>query len=952
MDVPPAGSAGNKNEPMKNVVIILSFMFCTVLSAQTIHKNDLLPQTTNIRKGVLENGMTYYIAKSTLVKNVASYYIIQNVGSVLENDDQQGLAHFLEHMAFNGTKHFEGKGILNTLQEKGLVFGRDINAYTSFDETVYNIDNMPTTPDMIDTGLLILKDWADDLLLTNEEIDAERGVIKEEWRTRQNGSMRILQQQLPTMFNSTIYASRLPIGKMEVIDHFEYRALRDFYQDWYRTDLQAIAVVGDVNLDGMEAKIKDRFSDIPPIKHPKQRINTQIPDNEALLYAMALDEEVSTAQMTFGIRQPKRLREETVADLKTDLLNAMVTTMLSARLKEISQKPEAPFLGARVGFGDHTRTTKSFTCQIYPKPNEQQEAYKKALAEVYRAVKFGFTPEELDRTINQFETSYETAISKKDEQSHRQLIQTIKNNYLEHGAMTDVEREYEVVKSIFKGLRAEDVHWAISNLYTQNNRYLLVTGVKDQNNLTKEEAGAILMEIGNDGTLAPYTDGFAGKTLLSDNSITPGEISSEYMSQKPNATTFTLSNGIKVHYKFSNKNKNDVRFKAVSYGGLSLVKDDDLPSASMVKNTVDFSGLGDYSATDLTKVLAGKSASTAIYISDITEGINGNSTTKDVETLLQMVHLRFVEPRFDEAAFKVLMGNVDNYIMRKSKDINAKISDSVTVALYGHDNPQRRLFDQDYAKEIDFETIKKLYKERFANPADFQFFIVGDVPIDSIRPLLKSYIASLPTEKGKEQWTDNTPAWVRKHIDKDVFLEMEDPKSTVRIGYKNNLDYSLKNEWLVRTLGDLLQLRYTETLREEEGGTYGASANAHLQKEPTEQASISVTFDANPEKVEGLVKIVHNEIHKLAEGDIDQSDLDKTLTNYLKEREEAKDNNSEYMRLLTDYVLEGYNRHDPKKFEDIINGISKKDIQEIAKTILKGADTYEIICKPDQALKK
>ena len=843
-------------------------------------------------------------------------------------------------------KTFEGKGILNTMQKQGLVFGKDINAYTSFDETVYNINNIPTTPELIDTGLLVLHDWSNHLLLTDEEIDAERGVIKEEWRTRQNGGMRILQKNIGTMFNNSKYAQRLPIGLMDVVDNFEYKALRDFYHDWYRTDLQAIAIIGDIDVNQVEEKIKVLFSKIPAVNNPKVRFVVNIPDNDTMLYSMAMDEEVATSSISFGIRHPKPLKEETVASLKESLLNNMITSMLSARIKELSRNPEAAFLGARIGYADHSRSTKSFSMSVYPKPNQQHAAFESVLTEVNRAVKFGFANAEIERIITNFTSYYENQISKKDDMSHGRIVRLIQDNYLTHAAITDIEKEFEIVKRIFSTLKSDEIHKALKKLYADKNRFLTVTGVKANNNLTQEDALNIIDKVENDGSIEAYTDEFGGKTLISGITIKKGAIISEEKNKALGSITFTLGNGIKVHYKFVNKNANDVKLKALSKGGTSLLNDADLPSANLLGNVIQYSGLGDYSATDLPKVLAGKTASASVSISDLSEKISGSSVTKDTETMLQMVYLRFVKPRFDENGFNVIMQNVENYKIRRRENIGEKMRDSMTVTLYGTNNPKHRLFDDAFIKDISFDKIKTIYNDRFGNAADFEFFIVGDIQKEALKPLLEKYIASIPTNTIKEDWKNNATPWLNEKIDKDIYLKMEDPKSSVRISYKNDYEYSLKNALIARALGDMLDLRYTETLREEEGGTYGASTRASLSKRPLEKASISVNFDCNPEKVETLIAIVHEEINKMAQGHIIQVDLDKTLTNYLKERKQQKDYNSYDMSLLTRFYREGYNMNDSKNFEDIINNMTTKDIQNFAKTLLKEAKSYEIVFKP------
>ena len=690
---------------MKKIILVCFLAFSAITYSQKIDLTAPLPVDKSFKKGVLSNGMTYYIKNTDVTKNVASFYIIQNVGSVLENDDQQGLAHFLEHMAFNGTKNFAGKGILNTMEKHGLIFGRDINAYTSFDETVYNVNNIPTKPELIDTGLLILHDWSNYLSLTYEEIDNERGVIKEEWRTRQSGGMRILQKNIGAMFNNTKYSKRLPIGLMDVIDNFEYKALRDFYHDWYRTDLQAIAIVGDVNVDEIEKKIVKLFSKIPALKNPKKRFVVDIPSNKELVYSMAKDKEVTTSRISFSINHPKSLKDQTIADLKQSLVENMVTSMLSTRLREISQKPDASFLGAGIGYRSLSRTANSFSASISPKPGQQHRAFGDVMNEINRAVKFGFTPEEVKRTIIQFTTFYQNQIARKDDISHGQLIRSIQQNYLENETISDIEKEFEITKAIFKELTNEEVNQTLRRLYSKNNRFVTVTGVEGKKNLTKEDALKIISAAENNSSLVAYSDGFSGKTLISGLNIKKGSIVKENTNKAIGSTTFELSNGIKVHYKFVDKNKNDVQLNAISNGGMSLLNDADLPSANMMGSVIQFSGLGDYSSTELPKITAGKTASTRIGLSNLTESVSGSSSTKDVETLLQMTHLRFVKPRFDKNGYQVLMGNIDNFLIRRSKMIGQKISDSVTVTLYGHNDPKNRLFDAAFVKDISFEKV-------------------------------------------------------------------------------------------------------------------------------------------------------------------------------------------------------------------------------------------------------
>ncbi|WP_066220057.1 M16 family metallopeptidase [Formosa haliotis] len=934
---------------MKHILIVFSTLFIVLSSygqERIWQDEDLMPTDKTITKGVLPNGLTYYIKSTNVVKDVASYYIIQNVGSILENEDQSGLAHFLEHMAFNGTESFPGKGILNTLQKHGAVFGKDINAYTSFDETVYNLNNIPTKEGLVDTCLTVLHDWSNYLLLTDAEIDAERGVIKEEWRTGQNGAKRILDKTLQTTYNNSKYAARMPIGLMSVVEEFDYKALRDFYHDWYRTDLQAIAVIGDFDIVEMEQKIIEKFSNIPAVENPKERYIITIPETKALGFSLATDPEVSSASIRLGIRQEKTQEPETVSHFRTSLIRSMVTSMLSSRIIEQAQHPDASFLSARVGFASLTRTTNYFYVALSPKPNLQKEAFNEVLTEVQRGVTFGFTQSELDRAIVRYHTSYKNRLAKKDEVSHKQIENVMQNNYLSKASMRDLEQEYDIAQQILSHLTIKDLHDGLKQMYIEENRFINVTGVQGQDNLNKEQAQAIIKDVESNQTITPYVENLGDASLLSGVQINPGTITTVKQDQAISATTFLLSNGVKVHYKFVDKQKDKVSMQALSYGGTSLLPDSDLPSASMVGSLVQMSGLGDFSAVDLKKVLTGKSAKVSIGLGEISESLSGESTTTDVETMLQLVNLHFVKPRFDADAFNVLKSNIDSYLIRKSKNVSNQMKDSLLVTVFGEQHPIKRIFNQDYANEIDFEKIKRIYKERFSDVSDFEFFIVGDVQEAQLKPLLETYIASIPSKNTQEEYKDTGVDWVSNQIKKQIFIDMEAPKANVNIVYKKELPYSRNNVIYTNVLGDILQLRVTETVREAEGGAYSPSARASFERQPQSQAIVSFSFDCNPDMADHLVAIVNGELEKIAQGIINKDDLEKIRINFLKEHEQAKNKNGFDMQLLTRYYRFDENLNDPKYFTTIVKKMSKTDIQNMAKHILNGGQSYQVVFKP------
>jgi len=932
----------------KSVLLFVAIMAgLFTVEAQDFKANDPILVNQKIKKGVLPNGMTYYIYPTTVNKNTASYYIIQNVGSILENDKQKGLAHFLEHMAFNGTKNFEGKGILNTLQKQGAVFGKNINAYTSTDETVYNLDNIPSKESgVVDTCLLVLHDWSNFLSLTNEEIDAERGVITEEWRTRQDAGQRIYNQLSPFYYNNSLYADRKPIGDMDIVKNFDYQVLKDFYKDWYRPDLQAIAIVGDINADDIEAKIKKLFADIPASQNPKKRFEIAIPENDKTTFKLALDKEVSASNIIYMIRHTAEKPTGTFADLEKSTQRNIAFSLINNRLSEMAQKEDCPFKGAQIGYQNYSRLNDILFASISPKPNQQQAAFTAVMNEWIRASKFGFSKGEIERAVAENISSYENYLEKINEISHKNVIAMVKDDYLKHETISDPKAEFEMVKVILNHLDTAILQKQLNGLYRKNNRVVTVTGVESENNMTQEQAFDLINKAENNPALTPYVDSFSGKTLLGDVIIKPGKIVSEQKTAAIDATTYVLSNGVKVHYKFADKNKKDVKLKAESAGGMSLYEPKDIPSVSRAATLAMMSGIGSLSSIDLEKVLTGKTAGSSVDIDNLNETVSGSANVKDIETMMQLVHLRFVKPRFDAEMFALLKQRLQNGLKNKEKDIRSKMSDSLTVAVYGKNNPKIRMMNQQFIDDLSFDKMKSVYEDRFADVSNFEFYIVGDVTPEVLKPLLEKYLASINGVKRQEKFRDNTVKWVSDKIDKDIFMKMETPKSSVRIKYQEDFNYSQKNRIVASFLGDILTLRYTESLREKEGGTYGAQVNSGLGKLPKPTASLTINFDCDANKVEHLLPIVYQEIENIRKGKIAAEDLEKTRTNYIKSRTDSKDFNNYSMELIYNYFKNNYNMDDPENYISIVNTINTKDIQDFANSFLAKAQSYEVVYKP------
>ena len=934
---------------MKKISIVLLLLtgFINLSQAQNFKAADPIAVNQKIKKGILPNGMTYYIYPTEVNKNTASYYIIQNVGSILENDQQKGLAHFLEHMAFNGTKHFEGKGILNTLQKQGAVFGKNINAYTSTDETVYNLDNIPSKDGgVVDTCLLVLHDWSNFLSLTNDEIDAERGVITEEWRTRQNAGARIYNQLAPYYYNNSLYADRMPIGDMEIIKNFKYQVLKDFYKDWYRPDLQAIAIVGDINSDEIEAKIKKLFADIPTPVNPKKRFEIAIPERAEPTFKLALDKEISASNISFMIRHVSEKPTGTYAELEKSTERSLAFSILNNRLAEMAQKQECPFKSAQIGFQKYTRLNDMWMLSVSPKPEKQAEAFAMVMNEWVRAYKFGFSQGEIERAVTETISGYENYLEKLNEISHKQVIGMVKDDYLNHEIIADPKTEFEMVKSILKNVDTKKLQEQISKLYTSQNRVVTVRGVENENNLTQEKAFDIIQKAENDPSLQPYVDDFVAKSLMDGVDLKPGKIVSEKETKEIGATTYILSNGIKVHYKFADKNKKWVTLNAKSSGGSSLYSSKDKPSIAGAANLAMMSGVASFSSTDLEKVLKGKIVNVLADIDNLSERVTGSANTKDAETMMQLVYLRFAKPRFDQNQYNLLKQNIQNSLKNRQNDISSKMKDSLSFAIYGKNNPEVRIVNQQFIDDLSFDKMKSFYQDRFSDVSNFTFYIVGDIKPEVLKPLLEKYIASIPGIKRKEKFKDDTVEWVSNKIDTDVFIKMETPKSSVKIKFQDNFPYSQKNIILASFLGDILTLRYTESLREKEGGTYGAQVSGSLVKLPKPTVNLNIAFDCDADKVEHLLPIVYQEIDKIRKGNISNEDIEKTSKNYIKAKADQQNFNFNSMDLIFNYFENNINMDDPKNYIDIVNAVTVKDIQDFANTFFKNAKSYEVVFKP------
>ncbi len=904
------------------------------------------PMDPQIRYGVLDNGLTYYIRHNEEPKERASFYIIQNVGALLEEDDQNGLAHFLEHMAFNGTQHFEGKGILNTLQKHGVAFGRNINAYTAFTETVYNLSDVPTTHSgLVDTCLLILNDWSDFLLLTEEEINNERGVITEEWRTRRNASFRLREQWFPVVFKGSKYAVRDVIGDTTVIRYHKPETLRKFYYDWYRSDLQAIAIVGDINVDEIELKVKELFAKIPKVENPKPKPNFDIPEHDETYFVLATDKEAAQSQISIYIlnkkedKQPKDLNH-----LRDQIIENLYNSMTSTRIEELLQKGVPPFVNGYTQKGDFVRGYDAYMIGAVAKPNEEDKALEAILIETERIKRHGFTSSELERAKANLLTGIESNFKQKDKINNDSFCDEIAEHYLTGQPTTGIDFYFPFAKAIVPTITVDEISAKANEWIKETNRSIVITGPSEGvTHITQPEAMDILAKV-KTLDIEPYNDGNLATTLI-PNKLKGSKVVKTKKIEELGAVEWTLANNVKVVYRHADYEKDNVSFKAISLGGTSLWDDKYVPSAGMVSTFVESYGIGDFDATTLQKMLTGKKVSMNPTFGDLTEGFNGSSTPKDFETMMQLAYLYFEKPRFDKEAFDALMSRYMSYVANLENDPRKAMQDSLTF-INANYHPRARTIGTKFLQEVSFEDIEKIYRDRIQDAGDFTFIIVGNIEEDTAKAMAVKYLGSLTDSKRKENWIDRKVEAPKGKTEKVIPIKLTTPKANVNVRFVSDMEYTMKNALMMMVLKGILDLRYTETVREDEGGTYGVGVSGGLTQFPTGKASLGLNFDCDPVKAERLKSIIFREIDKIKADGPTAVDFDKTIKNMLKDREQSREHNSFYMSALYNLYISGLNTADPANFEKILESMATKDIQEYASNFFDKANLIDIVFVP------
>ncbi len=928
-------------------VISLLAVFAASLAAQQMQP---LPLDPKIRYGVLENGLTYYIRHNQEPKERAEFHIAQNVGAILEEDHQDGLAHFLEHMAFNGTKNFPDKGIINYFEQQGVKFGYDINAYTSLDETVYRLSNVPTTrAGIIDSALLVMHDWSSFIALQEEEIDNERGVIREEWRTGNNAQRRMWRKSNELRYPGSQYAKRDVIGDTAVINNFTYDALRDYYKKWYRPDQQAIVVVGDIDVDEIENKIKTLFADIPRKENFGERPIYEIENNAEPIVAIVTDPEASQTQLRIDFKKdklPKELQLSMVG-YSMGVVNNLINSVMNERFEEISLQADAPFVGAYSVYTELVKSKDAFINIVVPKEGGELEGFKALALELEKLKRFGFTNAEVERAKTNMLSSYEKAYNERNNQKSQQLAREYIRHYLSNEPAPGIETEFEMVKMMLPQITAEVVNQVAKAYITDENVIIDVTAPEKETVKvpTKEQLLGAIAEAKNAELTAKAEE----------------EVSRPLIAKKPKAGKFgkikenkemgtsevTLKNGIKLIFKPTTFKKDEIRLRAFSEGGLSKVKNiADLPSATMATDIVTSNGIGDFTATELTRALTGKIASASPRIGKYEEDIAGNSSVKDFETMLQLFYLYFTAPRKDDNSFGALMNMYKTVLANAEKNPNKTFSDSVQVTMSGND-PRLVLVNLEMLDKIDQDKAIEIYKERYANPADFTFIFVGNIdPKDkATQDLIATYLGGLKTTKKKEKF-DKVYNETPKGIIKNYFKrEMQTKKASNRILYSGAMPYNINSMVHMNAIGSILNIRYLESIREKEGGSYGVGVGAYAVNEPVEEAAIVMQFDTDPEKQERLMSIIHQEVEEIVKNGPKAEDLQKVKENMLKQYAQDLEQNTWWSGALEIYYKDGINRL--KDYKAAVEALTAESIQKTLKQVVDQKNVIEVVMLPE-----
>ncbi len=926
-----------------------------IFAAMNVFGQNQLPNDPAVRKGTLENGLTYYIRHNDKPENRAEFYLATDVGAIQETPDQDGLAHFLEHMCFNGTKNFPGKGILEYLQSIGAEFGRNINASTGVEQTVYMLNNIPLVREgVIDTCLLILHDYSHFVTCDPEEIDKERGVIIEERRARRTADWRMHEKSLPYYYGDSKYSTCTLIGSQENLETFKPESLTSFYHTWYRPDMQAVIVVGDIDVDAVEEKIKSTFADIPAAENPQQKEAYKIPDNTEPVIGIITDPEATSTSIEILWKSEPMPEELNSTDMgmMMELIKQYVSTIMSERFNDITSKPDAPFLSAYMGIGELCETMEVTMGQVVARDGESIEAFKAYMTEAEKMKRYGFTDDEVSRAKDNILSYYEKKAQGASSRKNADFINDYVNNFFDNYPYMDPQAEYETAKLICSQINTAILNQIAAAIITDENMVIVYKAPQKEGlaHPTEADFTAALAEVKN-SEIAQNETVDTSEPLLDASLLKGSQVKKEAQVTigGKTATEWTLKNGVKVVVLPTEYKKDQVIINLQKNGGRTLIATEDLASFDdnvfglFLRNT----GLSKFPGTTLSKMLAGKNVSVSPYISGIRHGISASSTPKDLETALQLMYLTVVEPRFDQEEFQTGIEQLKTLLPNILNTPDFKLQQEMVKTLYGG-NPRQSVISMETIEKANLATIERVYREQlFKDMAGATVYIVGNVDLATLKPLVEKYIGSMPKGKKATQWQETGEHIVKGNVENHFNTAMETPKSTVLQVYTSYIPYTVKEEVMLDAAKYVLDMIYTETLREEEGGTYGAGVSTGMQKYPEERALIQVYFDTNPESADKLRELAVKGINGLMTDGPTDEQLTRTVENFKKNIPESRITNGWWLNALQMYC--NYDGLDyDKEYEAAVNEIGAENIQAALKAVLDQGNFIEVMMSPEK----
>ena len=926
---------------------ILSYIFLLFLTTEATAQN--VETDRSFRTGKLPNGLTYYIRHNAKEAGLADFYIAQRVGSILEEPRQRGLAHFLEHMAFNGTQNFrdtpKSPSIVHWCEAHGIKFGTNLNAYTSVDETVYHVGAVPVRNNStVDSTLLILHDWSHYLLLTDKEIDKERGVIHEEWRTRRAGmaTQRMMENALPIIYKGSKYEDCLPIGSMDIVDHFPYKDLRDYYHKWYRPDLQAIIVVGDIDVDAMEKKIKDVFGPIPMPKNAAKREYFSVPDNDKMIVASLKDAEQPIMLVNLYMKRDAApdTEKNTLKYQRDAYLDDLVSYIVGERLNEVQESPSKPCLSASAHIGQFlvSRSKEAFTLSFGARQENIRGSFDATVGCIEQIRQHGFTQSELDRAKAFYLKVVNNRFNQRDDRRNSYFVRKAQNNFLNNEPITTEAYDKQLAERFDREVTLKDVNAAMREAITNRNQVLVVYAPEkaDFHIPTDAELESYVLEA--QARKYPAYEEKKVDTKLIEKLPNKGRI----VSQKAFAhgtTELTLSNGVKVYFKPTDFNKDQVTLRFFGEGGSSLYPDADIPNIQFLATAIKEGGLGKFDKLALNKYLSDKTVRINANVGAETQSISGQSSVKDVKTLFELAHLYFTDLRRDDQAFGAELNRMRSFLTNREASPKVGYNDSLSAIVYGN-SPRTQPVKATTIDKVNYDRVLQIYHERFSNASNFKLIVMGNISLETLRPLLEQYIASLPSTGKKETFADTYPNVRNCNETHRWTKKMNTPISKVSIIYTWNEPYSAKSDLQLDMFRRVLSIAYVDSVREDKGGVYGVSLSSSIDKYSNPRALLKVSFDTDPDKYEMVMPIIYRQIEHIAQSGPAAASLKKVKEYLLKQYDQAVITNDYWSYVLYNQLRYGVDFD--KNYKQLVEKTTAADVQRIAKNMLQSKRRIEV----------